>query len=376
MTLKYCKSCVLPNTRPNISFNSEGFCAGCISSDSKKRIVDWNSRDMEFHGLINDIKNLKKDFDCLIPVSGGKDSTWQVVTALEYGLKPLCVTWKSPARNSLGERNLQNLISLGVNHIDYTIDPRTERIFTRKAFERYGTPLIPMHMGMHAITLQLAINFQIPLVMWGENSAFEYGGDDEMLKGSRLTTAWLKEYGVTNGTVAEDWIDDELSKSDLVSYAWPSDVQQERAGVSAIFLAYFKPWDPRETLRIASKAGFVSDDKPKTGFYAFADIDDAFLITIHHWMKWYKFGFSRLWDNLSLEIRNGRMSRETAIDIIAEVGEEKPHKEIDEFCSYVDITERQFYEFAEKFRDRSFWKKKKNGNWEIENFLLDNWNWA
>ena len=135
-------------------------------------------------------------YDCIIPVSGGKDSTWQVITALDYGLKPLCVTWKTPARNTLGAKNLQNLVNLGVDHIDFSINPKVERRFTLKAFEGLGSPVIPMHMALHAIPLQFAVNFRVPLILWGENSAYEYGGQDEALKGVRLTHAWLKKYGV------------------------------------------------------------------------------------------------------------------------------------------------------------------------------------
>ncbi len=372
--LKYCKNCILPSTRPNLHINEEGNCSGCASKEVKVDI-NWADRKKQFEELIDKTKSKAKTYDCLIPVSGGKDSTWQVIKALEYGLRPLCVTWKTPARNKLGNSNLENLIKLGVNHIDFSVNPEVEKKFTLKSFQSVGSPVVPMHMALHAIPLQLAIGFEIPLIIWGENSAFEYGGEEEVLKGFCLTHQWLKKYGVTNGTTAKDWVDKDLSLPDLYPYYWPTDDEQKKAGVKAIFLGHFFSWDPQKTFEISKKYGFKAGDKPKTGYYSFADIDDEFLITIHHWMKWYKFGFTRLWDNLSLEIRNKRITRQEAVDIIKKAGDELPAKEISDFCRYVKITETRFFEIAEKFRNKDIWKKNLDGKFKLEGFLIDNWKW-
>lgn len=338
-------------------------------------MIDWAARLDQFRELVRTVKALKRTYDCVVPVSGGKDSTWQVVTALEHGLRPLCVTWRTPARTSLGEANLKNLISLGVDHVDFSINPQIERRFTLKAFERLGSPVIPMHMALHAIPLQFAVRFQIPLILWGENSAYEYGGNDESLKGLRLTRAWLRKYGVTNGTSAEDWVDADLSAQDLAAYVWPSDAEQERSGIAAVFLGYYMQWNPHLTYEVAQQHGFRSDSKPKTGYYAFADVDDEFLITIHHWMKWYKFGFTRLWDNLSLEIRSGRMTRDDALEVIRTAGEEYPRDEIDRFCEYVGITTARFSEIAETFRSKDIWSRTEDGVWRLNGFLVEDWDW-
>lgn len=372
--LRYCSTCILPNTRPNISFDDNGRC-NCATAQ-KKQAIDWKVREQQFRELVKQTRARNCVYDCIIPVSGGKDSTWQVVLALEYGLRPLCVTWRTPARTPLGEANLRNLISLGVNHIDFSINPRVERLFTLKAFERLGSPVIPMHMALHAIPLQLAVSFRVPLILWGENSAYEYGGDDESLKGVRLTHAWLRKYGVTNGTSAADWVDADLSERDLNPYMWPTDAEQEAAGVTAVFLGYYFQWSPQQSYEVARRHGFRSDEKPKTGYYAFADIDDEFLITIHHWLKWYKFGFTRLWDNLSLEIRNGRMTRAEAIELVRQAGEELPREEIGRFCDYVGITTQRFFEIAERFRNRDIWQRGPDGVWRINGFLIDDWRWS
>jgi hypothetical protein len=122
--------------------------------------------------------------------------------------------------------------------------------------------------------------------------------------------------------------------------------------------------------------GFRADASgPRTGYYDFADIDDDF-ISIHHWMKWYKFGFTRLFDNLSLEIRNGRMSRERAVDIVRTTGDQTPHEDIAKFCAFAGITVTRFYEIAERFRNSSVWRRDAQGAWQIPGFLIDDWRWA
>ena len=375
MIISYCSNCILPDTRPQINFDYNlSICDACLNSKNKKKI-NWQNRKVLFRKLVTNIKNKKKKYDCIIPVSGGKDSTWQVVVALEHGLHPLCVTWKTPARNSLGFKNLENLVKLGVDHIDFTINPKIEKKFTLKAFKKLGSPVIPMHMALHAIPLQLATKFEIPLILWGENSADEYGGEDE-LKGFRLNHKWLLKYGVTNGTTYLDWVDKELSEKDLAPYAWPNDKEQSSAGVRAVFLGHYFKWDPQYTYQVAKKFGFKSADKAKTGYYNFADIDDSFLITIHHWMKWYKFGFSRIWDNLSLEIRNGRMTRDEAILKIKSFGQELPKSEISYFCNYVNISEKEFFKIVSTFRNKKIWNKDAKGVWYIKNFLIKDWKWS
>jgi N-acetyl sugar amidotransferase len=371
--LEYCKHCILPNTRPRIVINKNRICSACNFSYQKDMKINWNTRKNEFLKIINN-KRKNNKYDCLIPVSGGKDSTWQVITALKYKLKPLCVTWNTPARNTIGQKNLRNLINLGVDHIDFTINPKIEKKFILKSFEKYGNPLIPMHMAIHSIPINLAIKFKIPLVIWGENSAAEYGGNEKYLENERMNRRWKKLYGVTHGTTAKDWVDKDMKLKDLAPYSWPTDKEVKKNKIQEIFLGYYFKWDPDKIFKISKKFGFTSASKPKTGFYSYADIDDEFLITVHHWMKWYKFGFTRLWDNLTLEIRNKRLTRKKAIQIVSKQGNLIPIKEINKFCKYLNINRNYFLRIAEKFRNKAIWKKE-NKIWKIKKFLIKDWNW-
>ena len=373
MALLYCSKCVLPNTRPNLNFDGSGNNCNCATKE-KKRAIDWDAREAKFKDLVSQIKRKKCQYDCVIPVSGGKDSTWQVVKAVQFGLKPLCVTWRSPVRTDIGNENLQNLISLGVDHVDFSINPTIEKKIALEAFEKKGSSVIPMHMAIHALPLKFALAFKIPMVLWGENSAFEYGGDDEELKGFEITKEWIKKYGVTNNTVASDWESEFISKSDLWPYTLPEEAFDTDRKIKGVFLGQFFKWDPVEVFEQSKIHGFKASELVKTGIYDFADIDDQFLITIHHWMKWYKFGFTRSWDNLSLEIRSERISREEAIAILRKNGLECPIHEIKMFCDYVNIDLDRFWEICEMHRNKDIWTKR-DGQWVIEDFLISDFDW-
>lgn len=371
--MRYCSACVLPDTRPSLSLDASGVCNAC-RTHAAKPAIDWAAREQAFRRLVEGVRARSAGYDCLIPVSGGKDSTWQTVQCLEYGLTPLAVTWKTPGRTPIGQRNLDNLVRLGVDHIDYQISPKVEARFMLKAFERYGSTAIPMHLALFNIPLTIAVRFDIPLVVWGENSAFEYGSADEAHTGFRLDRAWYRTYGVTHGTTAADWIDADLSRKQLAGYFGPDPDELERHGVHAVFLGYYFPWDPQRSLEVARAHNFESNaGVARTGYYDYADIDDDF-ISIHHWLKWYKFGFTRLFDNLSLEIRNGRMTRSQAVDIIRAAGDQTPHGDIEKFCAFAGISVSRFHEIAERFRNHDIWYRD-GGVWRIRDFIIPDWRW-
>lgn len=362
----------MPNTRPNLVIDPEGNCNCKFSLDAE--VIDWGAREREFQVFVSSVKQRGKDYDCVIPVSGGKDSTWQVSTALAHDLKPLCITWKTPGRTPIGQQNLDNLIDMGVTHFDVTLNPRVERTFTRQAFESLGIPALPMHMAIHALPLQVALKFDVPCVIYGENSAFEYGGAGA-LKGSQLSERWVKDFGVTGGTSISDWVGSELSDRDLQNYARPSEQQLSDAGLAAVFLGYYFDWDPEATFISATQSGFKPAEQPEVGLYHYADIDESFLMTVHHWLKWYKFGFTRVWDNLSIEIREGRLSREEALMYLRSNPEPIPTQAITRFADYIDISVSDFFKIADRFRNTDIWVQDPKGQWFIKDFLISDWQW-
>lgn len=371
--MRWCESCVLPDTRPNLRIAEDGICSAC-RSHGVRRDVDRTKRREDLRSVVAWARGRATGYDCVIPVSGGKDSTWQTVACLDLGLRPLAVTWRTPARTELGQRNLDNLRALGVDHLDYSISPDVEARFARRTFEELGSPAVPMHLALFAIPLTVAVRFKIPLVVWGENSAAEYGSRDPGDEGHRMDGAWIRTYGVTHGTTAADWVDADLTEGDLVAYHAPSEEELEAADVRSVFLGHFLRWDPEWTATVAAANGFQAAERARTGLYAFADIDDDF-IAVHHWMKWYKFGFTRLFDNLSLEIRSGRIDRHTAIGMIRLAGDQRPDEDIRHFCDFVGLRPDEFDAIAERFRNTDVWRRDARGTWTIPDFLIDDWRW-
>ena len=366
--INYCTKCILPSTRPNLIIESNGICQPCLKKQEKK---NFKKKIDLFGNLVKKIKHSHNNWDCLIPVSGGKDSTWQVIKCLEKGLKPLCFSWRSPARTKLGQSNLDNLINLGVDHIDVSINPKVEKKLFLKSFELTGNIAAPMHMAIYSLALDIAKRYKIKNIIFGENPAREYGSKKKEDLKKKIDKNWLNKYGVNGGVKFQKWIDEKngLSKKDLIFY----DVKFNK-NINIHFLGDYISWDPLEAYHLSSKYGFKKLGKPLVGFYNYADIDDSFIMAIHHWLKWYKFGFTRTWDNLSLEIRYGRMNRDKAINIIKKNGNEIPKKEIELFCNYTNISMNKFYSIANRFRNKNIWSKKSN-KWLIKGFLIENWRW-
>jgi len=370
---QYCQRCILPDTRPGVLLDTAGICSGCRHAEAK-RDIDWVGRAQAFREVVARAKVQAKSYDCVIPISGGKDSYWQVVTCLEHGLVPLGVSYVYPKRTALGEQNLRNLTALGVDHIELRADPSIERAFVDKAFRATGISGLVSHMAIYSWPLQVAVAYNIPLVVYGENSAFEYGSEDESLTGSQVDDRWLKSFGVTNGTTAADWVDDVLTRKKLSCYFVPDTATLRKRDVRAIFLGYYFRWDPENSRRIAASRGFSARaGGARVGHYDFVNIDDD-LLGVHHHPKWHKFGITRTWDTLSMEIRAGRLTRDEAIEGLRQRGDETPWADIALFCEYLDISRAEYFRIVEGFRNRDLWTRR-DGHWVIEDYLVPDFPW-
>ena len=374
--MKYCKTCILPDTRPGIFLDEDGICSGCNGYYDKTKAIDWHDRALKFEQLISWAKKQSTTYDCIIPVSGGKDSWYQVIKAKEANLKVLCVTWKTPGRTDIGQKNLDALVAkLNVDHIDFAINPEVEKKFMIASFERKGATGIPMHMAIFSIPIRLANQFKIPLVIWGENPQLEYGGNKKERLANNLDLEWISRHGVTNSTSLKDWIGQQgLTSSELEAYRLPTKEQLDLFNPRSIFLGSYFEWNSWDNAELAKQHGFESNPiHLKTGLWHFADVDCNF-ISIHHYLKWFKFGITRSFDNLSLEIRQGFINRNTAIKKLTELGLQQPYEDIKKFCEFTGKTQKWFWDVAESHRNKEVWKLV-DGTWKIPDFLIEDWEW-
>ena len=373
--IKYCKKCVIPNTRPDINFDNEDICSACNNHFKIKKKINWNKRFKDLKNILNKHKKNSRsnDYDCIIPVSGGKDSIYQTYIIKKiFKLNPLAITFKPLSRTFRGEENLLALKKIGVDHIDFSPNPKIINLITKKSFIKFGDTSYIDHLCIFNIIPNLAIKLNIPLVVWGENWYFEYGGK-KFSNNSKFNNKILKNNDILKNTLAEKWVSRSINKRDISSFKTPNLRDLKKLKFEPIFLGYYLNWDIKKNSKIAIKNGFKPREKgPIMGLYNESDIDCT-NIPIHHYFKWLKFGFNRVTDNCANEIRKGRMSRNEAIRNIKKLDGIKPPKEyIENFCKQINISKKFFWKNVEKFRNKKIWKKNVKNKWYIENWIVGN----
>jgi N-acetyl sugar amidotransferase len=373
--IKYCKKCVIPNTRPDINFDNQGVCNACNNHIEKKIKINWNKRLLDLKKIFKKHKKNSKlnNYDCIVPVSGGKDSIYQTYILKKiFKMNPLALTFRPLSRTYRGEENLLALKKIGVDHIDFTPNPKIINLITKKSFIKFGDTSYIDHLCVFNIVPNFAIKLNIPLVVWGENWYFEYGGKKN-INLSKFNAKMLKGHHILKNTTAEKWISKSISRSDISSFKTPDKNDLKKIKFEPIFLGYYLNWDIKKNRKIAIQNGFrPRESGPIMGIYNESDLDCT-NIPIHHYFKWLKFGFNRVTDNCSNEIRKGRMTRKEAIKKVRKLDGIKPPKEyINSFCKQINISTKLFWKIAEKFRNSEIWKKNSKRKWYINDWICGN----
>jgi N-acetyl sugar amidotransferase len=365
--MTYCTSCLLPSTKPDLSFDEDGMCAACLAYQNRKE-VDWAQREIEFSDITNKFrKKSSSGWDCLIPVSGGKDSTAQVLKVLEYGLKPLCVTATTCDLSEIGRSNILNIRELGVDAIELSPNPRVRRLLNRFGLEEVGDISWPEHVGIFTIPVRVAAAFDVPLIIWGENSQHEYGGPALAQESKHLNRAWLEEFGGLLGLRVTDLKDHvDATEQDLTYYNYPSDVELESAGVTGIFLGYFFPWDGLGNTLISQSHGFKSFGQRVEGSMVDYENLDNYQTGIHDYFKYLKYGFGRTTDIASLHIRRGRLTRSQGLEIVKKFDGNFPWTYLDKPLAKIleplEISIDEFLKICDQFTNKSLFQIDSSGN--------------
>ena len=193
--LRYCRRCVMPETKPDLLLDGEQICNACRSFENRK-VVDWDQRAQELQQILARHRRADgSNYDCVIPVSGGKDSTFQVIRMLQLGMNPICVTSTTDSLSAIGRRNIENIKRLGVDYIEVTCNPNVRRAINRLALRQVGDISWPEHATIFTIPVRMAVQLKVPLIIWGENSQDEYGGPATAATNRHLTRRWLEEFG-------------------------------------------------------------------------------------------------------------------------------------------------------------------------------------
>ena len=356
----------MPDTKPDLHLDDEGVCNACRSYE-KRPEVNWEQRYQELLQILEKYRRPSGDhWDCIVPVSGGKDSTYQVIRMLQLGLNPLCVTSTTCDLSDIGRKNIENIKQLGVDYIEVSPNPKIRAKLNRIGLKQVGDISWPEHVGIFTIPVRAAVQFNIPLIVWGENSQNEYGGPASASKDSVLNRRWLEEFGGLLGMRVTDLIGIEgIEPKHLITYTYPSDEELARVGVTGLFLGHYIPWDGLSNALIAQANGFHSHDKTVEGSMVNYENLDNYQTGIHDYFKYLKFGFGRATDLACLHIRRGRITRQDGIEIVKLLDGKFPWsylgKPLEAIIDPLGLSVNEFIHICDKFTNKKIFKRDSSG---------------
>lgn len=379
--MKYCKKCVMPDTKPDLMLDEEGVCNACRAFENRK-VIDWNKRKEDLVKLLAKYKSKdQNNWDCIIPVSGGKDSTYQVIRMLELGMNPLCVTGTTCDLTDIGRKNIDNIKNLGVDYVEFTTNRIVRKKLNRIGLLQVGDISWPEHLTIFTIPVRAAVQFNVPLIIWGENSQNEYGGPATASENNILDRRWLEEFGGLLGLRVTDLIGHEgIEKKDIVPFFYPTDEELKKVGATGLFLGYYYPWDGYTNALLAQAYGFTTYHKAvESNFVNYENLDN-YQTGIHDYFKYIKFGFGRASDIACLHVRRGRLTRSDAIEIVKRTDGKFPWsylgKSLEEILSPIEVTVDEFIKICDRYTNKKIFKcdsrgellKDKYGNLEKINY--------
>jgi N-acetyl sugar amidotransferase len=370
--MRYCTSCVMPETRPDLDFDERGVCDACRASQRKfgttDGSIDWDERRHEFEQLIDRYRrNDPMKYDCLIGVSGGKDSTYQVYVAKEVlGLKPLCLCIEPTLPTEIGRQNLENLRRMGVDLYQIKQNPVVYEKLIMEGFRRVGDPEWANHMAIWTLPFRFSVAFDVPLILWGESPQMEYGGFHRVQeKNTReMDEDWLNDFGCLNGLRPEDLVGGELDLTldDMLLYRMPSKEKLAKVGgnkgTMAAFIGYFLEWNVPKHLEIIEARGFRRRIGRNEVTYTDYEGLDCYSMQIHDYLKFCKFGYGRATDDACRDVRNGDVDRAEGARLAERYDGGYPKELVERFCGHFDLPRDEFDSICDIFTNPAIFEMK------------------
>lgn len=364
--MKYCKSCIIPSTRPDQFFDDDGICIACKNFEKRKNI-NWNDREKKFKKLISDLSLSANKWNCIIPSSGGKDSTYQAIKCRELGLNPLIVTATTCDLSDIGRQNIENLKQNGFDTIEFSNNPKIRNKINKFCLQEIGDISWPEHVTIFTIPFKIALHFNIKLIIYGENPQFEYGGPSEKINDFILNRKWMEEFGGLIGLRVQDiLLSEDFTEKDIEAYNYPSMDVLEKEKITGLFLGHFFEWDSIKNHEISKENGFKSYDGNLEGCYFNFEKIDNYQHGIHDYFKFLKFGFGRASDQLSYLIRRKKILRSKALEIVHDLEGKYPKsymgKSLGNILKKIGINETEFKKICEKFTNKNIFLTDQSGN--------------
>lgn len=365
--MRYCKLCLYPETKPDLWFDDHGVCNACLNFQRRAE-VDWDQRREEFLRVVDKYRSRdESNYDCIVPVSGGKDSHYQLLRLLEVGMTPLCVTATTDDLSPIGRRNIENMKKLGVDYIEVTTNPVIRRRINKFTLQTIGDISWPEHVTIFTVPVRIAVQHNIPLIVWGENPQHEYGGPAASTTKNVLDRRWLEEFGGLLGLRVSDLAGQvNIEKRDLIQYTYPSDAELAKVGVTGIFLGHYFPWDGYRNALYAQGYGFETMPQMVEGALANYENLDNHQMGLHDYFKFLKYGFGRATDIACNHIRRGRLTRRDGLELVKRHDGKFPWtylgKPIADILGEIDMPVEEFVEICDRWTNKKLFKCDNQGN--------------
>jgi N-acetyl sugar amidotransferase len=367
----HCVKCVTPTTWPDAIIDVDGVCLPCRYAESLER-VDWRARRKELDEIIQWCRENKRgNYDCLIGVSGGKDSTRQAFYARdELGLRPLLVscTYPPEQQTQRGADNLSNLAECGFDIHVVGPAPQVSKKLMRFSFEKYSNLLRASEVVLYSSIPRVAIAYGIPLIFLGENPALAFGGSVGSISSDGNKQRFHNTLG---GGKLDMWLDSGIPENQMNWYQYPSEHDFERASLRIVYMGYYMhdfhelangKFAMEHGLKIRTGEGALPENTGSLNPYE--ALDDEFQ-QVNQYIKYVKLGFGKVTQQASVRIRLGVMTRDEAINAQNKYDGKCGATYINQFCDYVGITRDHFDEVIEKVRNRDIWQLNNRGEWEL-----------
>tara|TARA_X000001036_G_scaffold27155_1_gene22565 strand:- start:1807 stop:3018 length:1212 start_codon:yes stop_codon:yes gene_type:complete len=387
--VEYCKKCVVSNQRPSsviefenkdgkdkkgININKNGVCDACLYNDEKLKI-NWKEREEQLFKFLDKYRKNNTEFDCIVPSSGGKDSSFTAhILKTKYNMNPLAVTWAPNIWTNVGFENFNNLTRIGgVDSMLITPNGKLHRYLTKIAFLNLGHPFQPFIHGQKIIGPKIAKKFNISLIVYGENQA-EYGNQIKENSSFSMNNNFFSvndEIGIGDIKFGGQSVKNIVRSTDFVFedfsiYSPLKKKEIKEAGLEMIYLGYFEKWDPQENFYYACEnTGFKpASERSECTYSKYTEIDDK-IVPFHFYMTFIKFGIGRATNDACQEIRNQKITRDEAINLVRKFDSEFPKRNLKEFLEYIDIDEKTFLSTVDEFRSSHLWAFS-DGKWKLK----------
>ena len=382
--VQFCKLCVNSNQKPNpvvefknndnqksgTGFDDEGICNACNYHKIKKKI-NWEKREKELLKVL-EIYRGKGEYDCVIPGSGGKDSGYTAhILKYKYGMNPLTVTWTPHLYTDIGWKNFTNWAQIGgFDNILFTPNGKLHKYLTQQAFLNLLHPFQPFIIGQKNIGPRIANKFDIPLVIYGENTS-EYGSSitenfNPVMETKYFTSDERENIFFGKKNINQILKETDFKINDFQPYIPIKKENIEKKKIKVFYLGYFHKWDPQEMYYYATEnTGYSANTERTEGTYSkYSSIDDK-VDNFHYYTTYIKFGIGRTTYDAAQEVRNEKITREEAIQLVKKFDHEFPKKYFSDFLKYININEDLFYKTIDSFRSPHLWKKE-NDSWVLK----------